>query len=196
MSSPRTALCLIRHGQTHWNRDGRWQGHAQAALSEEGRAQARAVAASLVAEHAERPWSWLYTSDLLRARETAQSIAEALGLEAIADPRLRELDVGQWSGLQRGEIEARDGERLRAFERGEPGIRAGGGETRLEIRARCRAFVAELAARHAGARILVVTHQGVIRALLPSVSARNAERFEVFAEEIVARGSEPEAFRA
>ena len=76
---------------------------------------------------------------------------------------------------------------LRAFERGEPEVRPGGGETRIEIRARAHAFVCDLAARHAGERILVVTHLGVIRALVPGAQAANLERIEVEAEAIAGR---------
>jgi broad specificity phosphatase PhoE len=100
---------------------------------------------------------------------------------------LRELDVGAWTGLTRSEIEARDPERLTAFESGEPTIRAGGGETRLEIRLRARALLGHVAERHAGQRLIVVTHLGVIRALLPGVEPGNTDRYPVVAEEILAR---------
>ncbi len=187
MSSNRTTLCLIRHGETPWNRAGRWQGHADPGLTEEGLAQALGLAAELAREHAVRPWTRLYASDLARARNTAAPVAERLGLPLLVDARLRELDVGRWSGLTRGEIEARDAELLRAFERGEPGIRPGGGETRIEIRERSHAFLCEVAARAAGGRILVFTHLGVIRALVPGARPQNLERLEIIAEEIAAR---------
>jgi broad specificity phosphatase PhoE len=183
----RTSLCLIRHGETPWNRAGRWQGHADPGLTAEGLVQARELARALVAEHAERPFHRLVASDLLRARATAAEVATALALELEVDARLRELDVGSWSGLTRAEIEAREPELLRAFERGEPDVRPGGGETRIEIRARSHAFVCELVARSAGERILVVTHLGVIRALVPGVHAVNLERIEVEAEAIAGR---------
>jgi broad specificity phosphatase PhoE len=187
MTSTRTTLCLIRHGETTWNRLGRWQGHADPDLTEEGLAQADALAAALAAEHALRPWTRLFSSDLARARKTAAPLADRLGLPLSVDARLRELDVGRWSGLTRGEIEARDAELLLAFERGEPGVRPGGGETRIEIRERSHAFLCEITAREAGGRILVVTHLGVIRALVPGARPQNLERFEVIAEEIAAR---------
>ncbi|MBY0401961.1 histidine phosphatase family protein, partial [Myxococcota bacterium] len=101
-----TLICLIRHGETTWNREGRWQGHADPELTVEGLAQARWLAETLAAEQAARPWTRLYSSDLLRARATAERIADALRLELVLDPRLRELDVGRWSGLTRPQIEA------------------------------------------------------------------------------------------
>ena len=187
MLQTRTPLCLIRHGQTPWNRDGRWQGQADPDLTAEALEETRTVARVLAREHAEQPWTRLIASDLSRARSTASLIGDVLELRLEVDPRLRELDVGRWSGLTRSEIEARDAETLRAFERGEPGVRPGGGETRVEIRERSHAFVCDLIARHAGERILVVTHLGVIRALVPGAQPGNLDRLELLAEEIATR---------
>lgn len=187
MTSPRTPLSLIRHGETTWNRAGRWQGHADPDLTEAGRAAAEILAATLALEHAKRPWRRVYSSDLRRARETADRIAGRLGIPLDLDARLRELDVGSWAGLTRTEIAARDAELLAAFERGEPEVRPGGGESRIEIRERSHAFLCELAARCAGHRILVVTHLGVIRALVPGARPQNLERYEIVAEEIALR---------
>ncbi len=188
MTSKRTCVSLIRHGETPWNRAGLWQGHADPDLTAEGLAQAEALAVALAAEHARAPWQRVYSSDLLRARRTAQCLAERLGLALEVDRRLRELDVGRWVGLTRAEIEAREAALLAAFERGEPGVRPGGGESRIEIRERSHAFLCELAAQRAGERLLVVTHLGVIRALVPGARPGNLERLEVFAEEIAERG--------
>ncbi len=187
MTSPRTPLSLIRHGETTWNRAGRWQGHADPELTEAGRAAAEILAATLAVEHARQPWQRIYASDLRRAQETAARIAAGLALPLDLDVRLRELDVGCWAGLTRAEIAARDAELLAAFERGEPGVRPGGGESRIEIRERSHAFLCELAARRGGERILVVTHLGVIRALVPGAQPQNLERFEIIAEEVAAR---------
>jgi len=187
MSAIRTELCLIRHGQTTWNRDGLWQGQADPELTPLGFEQARALARALSGEQGGRPWTRLYASDLRRARETAVLIGEALGLAPAVDARLRELDVGEWSGLARRAIEARHAALLAAFERGDPDVRPGGGETRIEIRERSHAFVRDLAERHPGERILVVTHLGVIRALVPGAAPQNADRLSVVAEALAAR---------
>ncbi len=187
MSPPKTRLLLIRHGETPWNRAGRWQGHEDPGLTDQGHAQARTVALALATESI-RPWTRIVASDLLRAQQTAAAIAESLALTIESDVRLRELDVGSWAGLTRSEIEDRDRETLRAFERGEPAIRPGGGESRIDIRERAQEFVRDLSRRRSGECVIVVTHLGVIRALVPGAQPTNAERIEAVAEEIVARG--------
>ena len=186
MTKTRTRLLLIRHGQTSWNADGLWQGHAGPGLTAEGHAQADRLARSLL-EEAAQSWTRVIASDLPRAHQTAVAVANLLSLPIELDMRLRELDVGAWSGLSRSEIERRDPETLRAFERGEPMIRPGGGESRIEIRERTHEFVCDLAKHRAGQNVLVVTHLGVIRALVPGAEPSNAEWIEVIAEELAAR---------
>lgn len=138
-----TTLLLARHGETDWNRDGRWQGHADPPLNDAGRAQARALAASLAGE----PLDVVYSSDLLRARETAEILAAALALPLVDDPGLREMDVGSWSGLTRAEI----------------GDLPYDGETKDAHRARVAAAVRRIARAHPEGRVLVVTHGGSVR---------------------------------
>jgi probable phosphoglycerate mutase len=92
-------LLLVRHGQSEWNADGRWQGQADPPLTDLGRAQARAAARALGALDA------VFASDLQRAAETAAIIAESIGIgPVIVDPGLRERDAGAWSGLTRDQI--------------------------------------------------------------------------------------------
>ncbi len=99
---PRT-LVLVRHGETDWNLTGRAQGHADIPLNATGRAQAAAVAPVLAAFGPVRLW----TSDLARARQTAEAIASATGLTLECDARLREYDVGERSGLTLAEAAAK-----------------------------------------------------------------------------------------
>src|SRR5690348_1398191 len=96
-----TWLLLARHGETDWNREGRWQGHADVALNDRGREQARELATQLVNE----PIDAIVSSDLRRAHETALIIAEVKRLPVATDAGLREIDVGSWSGLTPEEIE-------------------------------------------------------------------------------------------
>lgn len=95
-----TKLLLVRHGQSEWNADGRWQGQADPPLTDLGRAQARHAARALGAVDA------VVASDLQRAAETAAILSAELGIGPVVhDPRLRERDAGAWSGLTRDEIE-------------------------------------------------------------------------------------------
>ncbi len=104
-------LVLIRHGQTDWNATGRWQGQADPPLNDVGRAQARLTALELREQKLES----LISSDLLRARETAEIIGRALGLEVHLEPRLREVNLGDWQGLYSDEIRARWPEQMKLW---------------------------------------------------------------------------------
>ncbi|HZP73212.1 MAG TPA: histidine phosphatase family protein [Gaiellaceae bacterium] len=159
-----TTLLLVRHGETDWNSERRWQGHADEPLNETGRAQAREVADEL----ADRSIDAVYSSDLSRARETAEIIAARLGLSVTTDARLREVDVGDWSGRLWSEIEQSD---PLALERWHGGLKAwNGGESYEEMGARVVAAVVELAARHQGETVLVVSHGGSMRACRASAA--------------------------
>jgi broad specificity phosphatase PhoE len=145
-----TTILLARHGETDWNRDGVWQGWADPPLNETGRAQARELAEQL--RHV--PFDAVYSSDLRRAHETAEIVAAPHGVPVVADPGLREIDVGSFSGLTRAQIEER-------FPNGE----RPDGETREQHAARVLDAVERIARENPGRRILLVTHGGTMRAL-------------------------------
>jgi broad specificity phosphatase PhoE len=145
-----TELLLVRHAETEWNREGRWQGHADPPLNEAGRAQAHALAATLAGEHLDA----IYSSDLRRAAETAEILGAALGRPVTPDPDLREIDVGSWSGLTRKEVAERF-----------PDWDTHDGESLDELQARVVAAVRRIADRHADGLVLIVTHGGSIRSL-------------------------------
>lgn len=172
-------LILIRHAQSEWNAAGRWQGHADPPLSALGHEQAAMLAAELAAEE---PIDCIYASDLLRARQTADAVAVRLALEVKVDTAFRELDIGRWSGQVRAEIEGSDAALLSEFETGDPSIRPGGGETRGELRQRARDRVALIAAEHSDERVLIVSHLGFIRALIPDAEPENASALVVSME--------------
>ena len=90
-----TTILLARHGETDWNRAGRWQGWADPPLNETGRVQARELAEQLRTI----PFDAVYSSDLRRAHETALIVGEPHGVPVVTEPGLREIDVGSWSGL-------------------------------------------------------------------------------------------------
>jgi broad specificity phosphatase PhoE len=153
-----TTILLARHGETDWNSERRWQGHADRPLNDVGREQARKLAETL----ADRAIDVVYSSDLARAHETALIVADRLGLRVGVDPGLREVDVGDWSGRLLTEIEEVD---PAGFQRWRQGHKAwNGGESYAEMGERVVAAVLRLAARHPGQTVLVVTHGGSIRA--------------------------------
>ena len=147
-------IVLVRHGETDWNVERRWQGHADPGLNETGRAQAAAVARSLAA----KPFDAVYSSDLARARETAEIIGTELALPVQLDARLREVDVGEWSGLTTPEIEQRYPDSLRR--RDEGGIGWEHGETYTAMGDRVVEALHAIAEAHPKGRVLVVTHGG------------------------------------
>ncbi len=157
-----TALLLIRHAESSWNALGRWQGHGDPPLSDRGRAQANALTRELAGETIDV----LVSSDLRRAAETAAILGEARGLRPELNPRLRELDLGDWEGLTRDQIERKAGNTLRRFDAGDLDVRPGGGENLREIAQRAFSVVTQLVDAHSGRRLAIVTHLGVIRALL------------------------------
>lgn len=152
-----TTLILARHGETDWNRDGRFQGHADPPLNDRGREQAQSLAEAL----AEQRLDAIYSSDLRRAHETALVVAARKGLEVVVDPDLRERDVGEWSGLTLPEIEERFPEELRRFR--EEG--ASVGESREALSERIVAAVRRIAAAYPRGHVLIVTHGGALRTL-------------------------------
>lgn len=153
-----TTILLARHGETDWNSERRWQGHADRPLNEVGREQARELAETLT----DRAIDVVYSSDLLRAHETALIVGERLALPVSVDAGLREVDVGDWSGRVHSEIEGLDPDGYRRWREGGKGW--AGGESYEEMGERVVAAVLRLAARHPGETVLIVTHGGSIRA--------------------------------
>ena len=139
-----TTLLFVRHGETDWNAQRRWQGHADVPLNDRGREQARALAESLADERIDV----IYTSDLSRARDTAEAVAARLGVDVVLDADLREIDVGPIEGLTADEAAAYEGWH---------------GEPKESHAERVLAAVGRIAERHPEGRILVVTHGGSMR---------------------------------
>ena len=156
-----TRLLLVRHGQSTWNAAGRWQGWADPPLSPLGAQQARQAALALPPLGI----TAVASSDLARARRTAEILARALGTDvAEVDPALREYDVGDWCGLTRPEIEARWPGLIAEWHAGRLAATPGG-ETRRAFVERGMAALTRLAAAEPGRQLLVVTHGGLVRAV-------------------------------
>lgn len=164
-----STIYLIRHGETDWNLNGRWQGHADVPLNPLGWRQAQLVARRFLNE--QLPVDALYSSDLDRAYQTARAIGEAVQLEVQPLQELREIDVGRWSGLTYEEIRVRYPEEIALIEQGHD-IPRGGGESLGALRRRVVAAVESLVGRHPHATLALVTHGGCIRMLLAHADNR------------------------
>lgn len=139
-----TTLLLVRHGETDWNAERRYQGHADVPLNARGREQAEALAEQLAGEDLDA----IYSSDLSRARVTAEVVAARLGIPVVVDPDLREVDVGPVEGLTFEEAQVFDGWQ---------------GEPKDEHAERILRAIHRIAAEHPEGRVLVVTHGGSMR---------------------------------
>lgn len=156
-------LYLMRHGETDWNREGRFQGQTDVPLNDRGRDQARDLARRVAAV----PLAALYTSDLSRAAETAQIVAGAFpGLPVYPDPRLREVHAGSLAGLTLAEVRVRYPAWWSAAADDTGDVRPPGGESFGDQAARVVAALDAIAARHPGQAVGVVTHGGAIRAAI------------------------------
>lgn len=156
---PLTTILLARHGESDWNQARRWQGWADRPLTERGREQAGALAERL----AEIPLDAVLASDLRRARETAEAVARAQGLDVVVDPDLREVDVGSWSGLTATEAASLFPEAFLRWRDGAAGWEDG--ESYERMSSRVLAAVRRIATTHEHGRVLVVSHGGPIRAI-------------------------------
>lgn len=153
-----THFILVRHGETIWNLEGRRQGQADSPLTPVGLAQARAIAERLRGEAVDA----LYTSDLGRALATAEHIGATCGLPVTPEPRLREKSFGVLEGLRPGDVEAAYPDvHARLLEKS-PDYTPPGGESLAEAQARGIAALTDLAHRHAGGRVVIVSHGALL----------------------------------
>ncbi|MFZ5571441.1 MAG: histidine phosphatase family protein [Thermodesulfobacteriota bacterium] len=165
---PGTTFGLLRHGQTIWNREGRIQGQDDSPLSPEGERQCLAWGKRL----REFPWERILVSDLGRARRTADLVNESLGVPVTVDQRLREQDWGRWRGLTLRQITTDSADELERQVNAGWHFRPPDGENRLHLLERSRLALADAARQYEGQTILVITHEGVIKALLNRLSNR------------------------
>ena len=169
-------VVLWRHGRTSWNAESRFQGTTDVALDDVGIAQAERAARDLATLTPHR----IVSSDLQRARVTAETLAAMVGLPVATDPDLRETYAGSWQGLTRDEIVAADGATWVRWIHGDDDVRPGGGETRTEVAARVSAAVL----RHAsdlptGGTLVVASHGGAVRACLGTLLGLPVEHWTV-----------------
>lgn len=161
-----TKLLLVRHGETDDNKNLVFQGQEGRGLNARGRDQAARLAARFVAAKI-RPAA-LVSSDLDRARETADILGRAVGLTAALDPDLREVFLGGWQGLDHEQIAARFPDEWAAWQRGDD-VRRGGGETYADLGDRVTGAIERIAAGHPGEVVAVVSHGAAIKAFVGRV---------------------------
>lgn len=155
-------LILVRHGETAWNAQGRYQGQTDVPLSEAGKQQAAALGCRLAREEIHA----VYASNLRRAWETATCIATPHGLPVRAEPRLREVSFGAWEGLTYGEIQERYPQALAAWEAGPLNVAPPCGETLAQVAERVRSALHDVTCAHGEQTVLLVAHGGSLQALL------------------------------
>eukprot|EP00262_Sarcandra_glabra_P010477 TRINITY_DN2575_c0_g3_i2.p1 TRINITY_DN2575_c0_g3~~TRINITY_DN2575_c0_g3_i2.p1 ORF type:complete len:249 (-),score=38.07 TRINITY_DN2575_c0_g3_i2:394-1140(-) len=166
-----TEMIVVRHGETSWNSCGRIQGHLDVDLNEAGRQQAMAVADRLSKES---KIAAVYSSDLKRAAETAQMIANACDLvELMQDPMLRERHMGDLHGLIFREAAKLKPNAYKAFVSPNSNQEIpGGGESLDQLYERCTSSLESIAKKHRGERVVVVTHGAVIETLFKRADLR------------------------
>lgn len=173
----RTQIIIVRHGQTEWNIRGIRQGYLDSPLTARGMVQAKALGQRLGREQ----FTALYSSDLGRAMQTAREIASVTGHEIVTDARLRERHLGIFQGLSGDEIVAKYPEERRLMRSRGPSYVIPEGESMVQQVERNIACLNELAARHQGEQIVVVTHGGVVSAFFRhtlEISLEAPRRFE------------------
>jgi probable phosphoglycerate mutase len=171
-----TRFIVVRHGETAWNAQTRIQGHLDSPLNEEGMAQALLLAERLAPER----FDYFYCSDLGRALQTAQPLADRTGKQPMPERELRERGLGVFQGLTPVECQRAYPEDYRRFHSRDPDHAMSGGESVRELNRRVAALFETLASRHPGACVLAVTHGGVLDALYRHVTRMPLERLRDF----------------
>lgn len=149
-----TELILIRHGLTDWNVEGRYQGQSDVPLNEQGRDQARHLATKLAARQIDA----IFSSDLARARQTAEILAEATGAPLFLDPRLREIHQGLWEGMLLQDIQREYTEAFNRRRNDPLKVAPPEGETVGQLRHRVLAAMGNILEQYPTGRVMIVSH--------------------------------------
>ncbi|MCX7781947.1 MAG: alpha-ribazole phosphatase [Negativicutes bacterium] len=157
-----TRLILVRHGQTTWNSELKYQGHTDTELSALGIEQAKIVARRL----AKYPIAGVYASDLSRAYQTAEHIAAVHGLPVCQMPELREIKFGDWEGLTYEAVRQKWPEMIDRFFSFADEIKIPGGESFSQLKERAMSAIVRLTERHKGETAVIVSHGGTIRTII------------------------------
>lgn len=172
-----TRVILVRHGQTEWNDGARFQGHLDSPLTAAGEAQATAIGRRLASEKIVA----LYSSDLGRARQTAGLISPSVKLTPQLDERLRERALGIFQGLTRDEVALRFPEEMRRYYSRDPHHIVPGGQSVMQHFQFGSSCLEEIALRHRGENVVVVTHGGLVQGMFRHVTGLGFEAPRRFA---------------
>lgn len=167
---------LVRHAETEWNQMRRFQGQKNPPLSSVGKLQARQVAERL----AESGATYIVSSDLMRARMTAEIIGERLGLPVVTSPLWRERRLGRWEGLTREEVKFRYPGEWEAVHAHPAGAGILGGESLVELEVRAASALDELVRHYRDQTGIVVSHGGLLRQLLARLCGISPDRRHSF----------------
>jgi len=160
-----TRVVLIRHGQTEWNKSGRYQGQSNVPLSERGKLQAK-----ILAERFPLPSvDVIYTSDLCRARETAEEVGRHFNVPVHPDSHFRELSFGDWEGLTYDQIVAEWPDAIETFFKRPDELQIPHGETFQQVQSRALGRLEELLKEHEGKTIVITAHGAVLRSVIAGV---------------------------
>jgi broad specificity phosphatase PhoE len=147
-------FCLVRHGQTDWNLEGRFQGQSDTPLNQNGREEAKLLAEKLSGQSFEA----IFSSDLRRAKETAIIIGKALGMSVTLEPRLREINQGEWEGQFVEDIRARNEENWDRRTIDPANFHPPGGESVTEVAKRTQAAMDDIDHQYPAGSVLIISH--------------------------------------
>jgi broad specificity phosphatase PhoE len=168
-----TRLLLVRHGATTLSAEDRFAGATDIPLSDDGRAQAAALAERL----RDDPISAIYCSPMRRTLETASIIGEPHQLAPISRPALREIDHGHWEGLTRQDVESRFKDEYARWEEDPFSSAPSGGECGVDVMARALPIVRAIVEAHHGQQVVVVSHKATIRLVISSLLGFDARGY-------------------
>ena len=168
-----TRILLIRHGETKWNLEGRYQGQIDTELSERGYEQARKLGLALKDVKIDAA----YATPLSRAKETAREVAEHHGLEVQISPGLTEIAHGEWEGLLSSEVKEKYGVMVDQWHSTPHEVDMPGGENLRQIQERSMAALADIAAKHPGETVLVVAHDATNKVLVCGILGIDLKNF-------------------
>ena len=174
-----TDLFFIRHGRTAWNEEGRFQGHLNSELNAVGLEQASALGKRF----ADKGFAHVYSSDLGRARQTAEALTEFHEVSIVEEPALRERCMGVFQGLTSPEITQDHADSWKLFLERDPDYRMPEGESINDVLERAHSFLDRVQKDHAGQRVAAVTHGGWIRVVIKDLLGLEQSRaapFKVF----------------